>query len=46
MYESGGELPPISIGSVLCDFPGFDLGFKKLKDIDCALIVETKFGVV
>ena len=35
-----------NIMTKLCDFPGFDFGFKKLKDIDCALIVETTFGVV
>lgn len=30
----------------LCDFAGFDFGFKELEDIDGSLIVEAAFGVV
>lgn len=31
---------------MLCYFAGFYFGFKELEDIDCALIVESTFGIV
>ena len=35
-----------NIMTMLCDFAGFDFGFKELEDIDGSLIVEATFGVV